>query len=274
MAEEQVEDQTMQAVHAARAAEKAQASEGGETKNERPSWLDPKFETPEAMAKAYDELQSKLGQKPKAPDLDRVRGGEEQPDRSGQEYNEPTPSQSFLPGVEASEVEAISQYAWENRSLSDEHYQKLEAAGYDRQLVDDYMAGQFARADAAEAQLVEIGGGEQQVEAMFEWATNNMTEQQIAGYNEMFDRGGPEAMMAMENLRSKYENSGAALGYRGVQGANAAFSDVQTFQSSAEVIEAMNDPRYQRDPAYRQEVMRRLQRSNALSGRDYSSVIR
>lgn len=272
--EEQVEDATMNAVHAAREAEAAQASEGGEQKSERPSWLDPKFNNPEDLAKAYDELQAKLGAKPKAPDLDQVRGGEENQTGEPKSTNEAPPPHSFLPGVESNAVEEMSQYAWEHRSLSDEHYQQLEQAGYDRQLVDDYMAGQFARADAAEAQLVDVGGGAQQVETMFNWATENMSEDQIAGYNEMFDRGGAEAVMAMENLRAKYENSGAALGYRGVQGANAATYDVQTFQSSAEVVEAMNDPRYQRDPAFRAEVQRRLMNSDALSARDYSTAIR
>ena len=34
------------------------------------------------------------------------------------------------------------------------------------------------------------------------------------------------------------------------------------FQSQAEVVEAMSDPRYDRDPAFRQKVMKKLERSN------------
>jgi hypothetical protein len=34
------------------------------------------------------------------------------------------------------------------------------------------------------------------------------------------------------------------------------------FRSQAEVIQAMNDPRYDRDPAYRQDIFTKLERSN------------
>ena len=34
------------------------------------------------------------------------------------------------------------------------------------------------------------------------------------------------------------------------------------FRSQAEVVEAMSDPRYDRDPAYRQDLYDKLERSN------------
>ena len=34
------------------------------------------------------------------------------------------------------------------------------------------------------------------------------------------------------------------------------------FKSQAQVVEAMSDSRYDKDPAYRQEVMEKLERSN------------
>ena len=36
------------------------------------------------------------------------------------------------------------------------------------------------------------------------------------------------------------------------------------FQSRAQVVEAMSDPRYKKDPAYRQQVYNRLQNSNVI----------
>ena len=38
--------------------------------------------------------------------------------------------------------------------------------------------------------------------------------------------------------------------------------DGSIFGSQAEVVEAMSDPRYDRDPAFRQQVMKKLERSN------------
>ena len=36
----------------------------------------------------------------------------------------------------------------------------------------------------------------------------------------------------------------------------------EAFRSQAEVVAAMNDPRYERDEAYRQDVYDKLERSN------------
>ena len=41
-----------------------------------------------------------------------------------------------------------------------------------------------------------------------------------------------------------------------------AAKSVDAFRSQAEVVAAMNDIRYDRDPAYRQDVYDKLERSN------------
>lgn len=237
----------------------------------RPEWLQDKFQTPQDLAKAYDELERKLGgQKPPPPremteqqtnEQLRTQREEAPPPQSTGEQGTP-----MLPGLDNNVVEDISNYAWEHQSLTDEHYETLEKAGYSRDMVNQYMAGQFAMAEDANTQLLEAGGGEQNVQEMFGWAQKNLSEQQIAAYDEMFDRGGPEAIMAMENLRVKYEQAGGGSAWQGVTGANAPSYEVGTFQSTADVLEAMRDPRYKTNPAYREEVARKLAQSNVLNG--------
>jgi len=231
----------------------------------RPEWLQEKFESPEQLAKAYDELQRKLGQsKQPAPDLDKQETLQdpaeqtEQPDRS-QQVDQSAP---LLPGLDNDTVESISDYAWENQSLSDDHYETLAKAGYSRDMVDAYMAGQFTMAEQGHNQLMEAGGGEGNVQTMFQWAQQNLPEQQITAYDEMFDRGGPEALMAMENLRAKFDNAGGSSAWQGVVGANAPSHDTSVFQSNADVIEAMSDPRYHTNPTYQRQVIEKLNRSN------------
>lgn len=182
--------------------------------------------------------------------------GEEAPTEENQEF--------VLPGLEPKQVEEISQYAWENRELSDEHYKLLDEKGYSRQLVDEYMAGQFARADGAQAAVYEAGGGEANVEKMFSWARDNLSPSEIATYDEAFDKGGAPAIMAMENLKSKFDNSGQAPGAKTVTGANAPSGDTDKFTSTAQVVQAMSDPRYKSDPAYQAKVQEKLARSNVL----------
>lgn len=269
-------DATLNAINAENITRDAKANESHKaqaegrpvekTESDRPDWLQEKFSSPQELAKAYAELEKKLGTesgKPKAPEELNRTLQQQVPERSKEEVQKGDNPEGahFLPGVENTVAEEISNYAWEHRSLSDEHYETLTKAGYSREIVDEFMAGQFARADTFQNTMVEAGGGAENVEAMFNWARNNLSEQQIAGYDSMFDQGGPQAIMAMENLRAKFENSGQSLGYSGVTGANAAAYETSFFRDTGEVIKAMQDPRYSTSKAYREEVERKLGRS-------------
>ena len=61
-------------------------------------------------------------------------------------------------------------------------------------------------------------------------------------------------------MKSKYDE---ANGYEGrmLQGKPAQTSN-DAFRSQAEVVKAMSDPRYDSDPAYRQDIYDKLERSN------------
>lgn len=235
--------------------------------DERPQWLQDKFESPEELAKAYNELEKKLGQR-STPDegwKTEPKEGEEATEESEatEEVAEEAPVQTTLPGIENELVEEISKHAWENRSLSDEHYETLEKAGYSRDVVDQFMAGQFAQQDAAQSALLNAGGGQENVNSMFSWAEENLTQDQIDVYNGKFDQGGPDAIMAMEHLKARYDASGEAAA-KTVSGAVAPSVETSVYRSAAQVVEAISDPRYKSDPAYRAEVERKIARSNVM----------
>lgn len=253
---------------------------------ERPSWLPDNFETPEAFVKSHKELQSAFTKKSQElAEIKKTVTGKETPSDQWKEGDAPkeaseeapkegeTPkvpttveeAKSFLPGFSQDEIQEISDYAWKNEGLTDEHYAKLEKAGYSREVVDQFMAGQFAVVEGQRAALVNAGGGEERVADMFKWAAENLDAKTIKMYDDKFDAGGPEAIMAMENLRAKYEQSGVALPTGGfIRGANATGGDTSVFRSTAQVVEAMQDPRYKVDPAYRKEVEQKLARSKVF----------
>ena len=52
--------------------------------------------------------------------------------------------------------------------------------------------------------------------------------------------------------------TGAAIG----QAIKGTAQQADVFRSQAEVIQAMNDPRYDSDPAYRQDIFNKLDRSD------------
>lgn len=243
---------------------------------DRPEWLPEKFKTPEDMAKSYRELERKLsggGSKPTADEaFDDPKGGpgdkhqQDAPNADDKEVESVSHEQAkqLLPGFSSDEINEISNYAWENRSLSEEHYAKLEKAGYSKEIVDQFMSGQFAVAEGAQQALLNAGGGAENVEAMFSWAAENLDQKTIDTYNSKFDAGGADALMAMENLKAKFEASGYAPTGQNVSGANAPFGSGDVFRSVAQVTEAMQDPRYKTDPAYRKDVEQKLARSKVF----------
>ena len=65
--------------------------------------------------------------------------------------------------------------------------------------------------------------------------------------------------LAVAGLKAKYDNSN---GYEGrmLTGKSTSSSDV--FRSQAQLVQAMADPRYDNDPAYRADVVEKLNRSD------------
>ena len=66
--------------------------------------------------------------------------------------------------------------------------------------------------------------------------------------------------LAVNGLKAEYEN---AEGYEGrMLTGKAAKSSGDVYRSQQEVVRAMADPKYDNDPAYRQDVYDKLERSN------------
>lgn len=253
------------------------------TKTSRPSWLPDKFSSEEDMAKSYAELEreyTKLRQaqkpeargKPQTPtgkeDVNDAFTNEDQQDGKPTEGDKPATVgdvKSVLPGFTEDQIVEFSNTAWENGALTDDQYSSLEKAGYSRQIVDQFIQGQMALVEGQRASLVNAGGGEENVEAMFAWAAKALSPGEITQYNTKFDNGGPDALMAMEHLKSRYDNSGVALPSGGfVQGANAPRGETGVYTSMAQVVKDMQSEQYKQDPAFRKHVSDKLSRSNVM----------
>ena len=66
--------------------------------------------------------------------------------------------------------------------------------------------------------------------------------------------------LAVSGLKAEYDNANGVEG-RMVTG-KAPQNSGDVFRSQQELVAAMNDPRYDRDPAYRQDVIQKLDRSD------------
>ena len=110
--------------------------------------------------------------------------------------------------------------------------------------------------------LMQTAGGQQQYDQMISWATENFSQQEIDMYDHVMDSGdAAAAMFAVQALKNAYRNATGVDGEL-LTGGSAPSDPSNTFRSQAEVMAAMNDPRYDSDPAYRQDVFDKLERSN------------
>lgn len=108
--------------------------------------------------------------------------------------------------------------------------------------------------------LQNVVGGSEQYEQIIDWAKDNLSEQEISMYDHVMESNDPIAMFfAIRALGNSYEN---AVGVDGELLTGTESSTPQNvFRSQAEVVQAMTDPRYDNDPAYRQDVFDKLERS-------------
>ncbi len=221
---------------------------------DRPAWLPEKFKSPEDLAKAYDELSRKLGTAPK---------DEGSKEKSALNIDADTDAaKEAMTNVGLDFNEFSSEFA-KNGALSDESYERLTKAGIPREMVDSYIEGQVARADAVRYQVLAEVGGEDNFTAMSAWAAKSLSPSELAAYNAAVDSPDLEAKkLAVKGLYAKYaavNGSEPSL----ITGAST-YASGDSFRSVAELTTAMKDPRYQSDPAYRDDVIRKLSRSDIL----------
>ena len=217
-----------------------------------------KFEDAEALEKAYIELQSKLGE-PKEKEAPAKEEKTEAKEEVKETKEEEKPDySSFLDDL------------WDesqNEKYSDEILDKLNdlKPGDVAQLYLDYRANaKETTADLTAEQATDLQksvGGEKKYNEMLKWASTNFDEAEIDRYDKVMESGNPDAAyFAVQALAAKY-NDGVGVDGQLLTGKPAKAQGDQ-YRSQAEVVRAMSDPRYDRDPAYRQDVYDKLERSN------------
>ncbi len=212
-----------------------------------------KFEDAEALEKAYIELQSKLGE----PKEEKAEVKEEKTEAK-EEAKEEEPDYEFLDKL------------WEeskNEKYSDDILDKLNGMkpADVAQLYLNYRSGVDKEPqDLTQEQAAELQksvGGEKEYNTMLQWASKNFDEAEISRYDKVMESGDPDAAyFAVQALAARY-NDGVGVEGKMLTG-KPSKSDGDQFRSQAEVVRAMSDPRYEKDPAYRQDVYDKLERSN------------
>lgn len=162
-----------------------------------------------------------------------------------------------------SHEERIQKYADEffsTGSLSELSYTELSEMGYPKAIVDQFIAGQKAVIANEEQAVFDSVGGRASYDQMVQWAGQSLSPQEIEAYNKAVGSGDQaQVMFAVKGLQARYTAQTREPTF--VSGGKAAPS---VYRSVAEVVQAMSDPRYKVDPAYRADVERKIAASNVL----------
>lgn len=224
--------------------------EGSQQDPERPEWLPEKFKSPEDMAKAYSQLESKLGQ-----------GQQEQDQEEVETTGEETASDvAELLDNKGLDFDVFQQEYNENGQLSDDAYAALDEAGFPRSVVDTWIQGQDALASQVTGEMYNIVGGQEDYNNMVSWAADTLPESEIDAFNATMTSQNPDMIrLAIQGLNARYRSEAEPSL---LQGGTGTVSSGGRFESNAELTAAMSDPRYSKDPAYRQQVADKLARSS------------
>tara|TARA_Y100001963_G_scaffold131077_1_gene187985 strand:+ start:111 stop:893 length:783 start_codon:yes stop_codon:yes gene_type:complete len=214
-----------------------------------------KYKNAEELEKAHIELQKKLGENKSEPEAE--EDSQDPPESKKDEEDKPS---------ESTVLDQLWEEAQSGEKFSDETLSKLtnsnpaDLAQQYLELRSQTQSRDLTKEDVTE--LHNVAGGEQEYSRMLDWANKNLNKQEIDMFDTVMERGDPlAAFFAVRSLAYRYEDSTTGRQGKMITG-TAPKSSGDQFRSQAEVVKAMSDPRYDDDPAYRQDIMRKLERSD------------
>jgi hypothetical protein len=140
--------------------------------------------------------------------------------------------------------------------LSESSYDELKQMGIPREYVDQYIKGIAVLQEQGTAAVYSSVGGEEKYNQMTAWAADNFSEDEIEAYNKAIESDPQSQKFALNSLKARFEAASGNSEPKFMS--SAAKASKQGFQSTAEMVRAMSDPRYKTDPAYRAEVERKV----------------
>ena len=253
------------------------AALAGEGDDKPAELLAGKYKSVEDLEKAYKELQSKLSRgeslPPKAEDdntADDQNGGDDEEDDkpagdAREIYGDLIGGKLDDAGIDFQDMNVRWQ---QSGTLESGDYDQLAEAGFNRDMVDAYLSGlQYKQTQDTALSVKEVAsikeslGGEAEYGKMIEWAAANLSADEVEGFNQIINTQPMAAVkMAITGLHARY----SAVEGREPKliGGRAPKGSTDKFESTAQLVAAMSDPKYSTDPAYQRKVQEKLSRSS------------
>ena len=211
-----------------------------------------KFKDAEDLEKGYIELQKKLGEPKEESSETEEPKAEDEPEEKEEEK------------VEAAFLDKLWEEAVKDE-YSDETLEQLNKMD-PKEIAEMHLKYRAENqvqpmSEDTVGKLKGVAGGDEDYNTMVGWAKENLQEGEIEMYDKVMEKGDPLACyFAVQALKYRFDDAS------GVEGemltGKAPTNRGDQFKSQAQVVEAMSDPKYDNDPAYRREVMEKLDRSD------------
>lgn len=155
--------------------------------------------------------------------------------------------------------QAIKEYE-ESGNISSRTLANLVNAGYPKELIESFIEGRHAIEERFTKAVYDSAGGEEEYFKMTQWAANSLPQSTLKAFNKALDSNDLDLIsMMVAGIQSKMNatrgtSNPTLLGStQGVGG-----GEPKGFASKQDMIKAMSDPRYARDPAYTRSVEQKM----------------
>ena len=237
-----------------------------------------KYKSVQDLEKAYKELQTKLsrGESVAPEPEDDSSADDSEAESEDEEDDKPAGNAREIYGdliggkLEEAQIDFQDMNVrWQQTgTLEAGDYEQLAEAGFNRDMVEAYLSGLQYKAtqDTAlsvkeVASIKESLGGEAEYSKMIEWAAANLSADEVEGFNQIINTQPMASVkMAITGLHARY----SAVEGREPKliGGRAPKGSTDKFESTAQLVAAMSDPKYSTDPAYQRKVQEKLSRSS------------
>ena len=129
---------------------------------------------------------------------------------------------------------------------------------YKRQVVDHYIVNQRTASEANDRTLLASIGGQESFDEVSEWANTNLPATEVDQINNVLAAGNTEqSVLVLQGLKNRYQEA-TGSDPQLLQGSIAGASALAPFESNDQVVEAIRDPKYKTDSAYRDRIQKRI----------------
>lgn len=217
--------------------DEAMAQKFDASQEKPPELLLGKFKSAEDLAKAYQELEKKLGGADKPVD----------------------PPPAAPPPVVDGKVDwaAVQAEVASEEGLKPATVAALTKLGIPQEVIDGYVSSLQVQQQTFRTTLETEAGGAEQFETVRAWAKDNLQPGEKAALQKMVEGGLDSAKLAVQTMRQRYEAANGAFP-SAPAGGRAPGAASGGYASTAEMVVDMRDPRYGNDPAFRKMVEARV----------------